>query len=101
MKNVARLLRAHEDLLPNRFRAKGAISAGTVEGLNNEIRVVTTSSYGFCTYDAMESALITRSVDFLNRNQPADFAGEALFIVERGEVGVSNGRGRRGRTPLD
>jgi transposase len=31
----------------NWFKAKGEISAGAVEGLNNKIRVVTRRSYGF------------------------------------------------------
>src|ERR1035437_9482672 len=57
MKKVARMLRAHEALLLNWFRAKGEISAGAVEGLNNKIRVVTRRSYGFRTYNAMEMAL--------------------------------------------
>lgn len=57
MKKVARMLRAHEELLLNWFRAKGEISTGVVEGLNNKIRVVTRRSYGFRTYDAMEVAL--------------------------------------------
>src|SRR5664279_651902 len=57
MKKVARMLRAHEDLLLNWFRAKGEISNGVVEGLNNKIRVVTRRSYGFRTYEEMEIAL--------------------------------------------
>jgi transposase len=57
MKRVARMLRAHEDLILNWFRAKGEISSGAVEGLNNKIRVVTRRSYGFRTYRAMEIAL--------------------------------------------
>ncbi len=57
MRKVARMLRSHEDLLMNWFKAKGEISAGAVEGLNNKIRVVTRRSYGFRTYDAMEIAL--------------------------------------------
>jgi transposase len=57
MKRVARMLRAHEELLLNWFRAKGEISTGVVEGLNNKIRVVTRRSYGFRTYEAMEIAL--------------------------------------------
>ena len=57
MKRVARTLRAHEELLLNWFRAKGEISSGAVEGLNNKIRVVTRRSYGFRTFDAMEVAL--------------------------------------------
>ncbi len=57
MKKVARMLRTHEELLLNWFRAKGEISSGAVEGLNNKIRVVTRRSYGFRTYHAMEIAL--------------------------------------------
>jgi transposase len=57
MKKVARMLRSHEDLLMNWFRAKGEISSGAVEGLNNKIRVVTRRSYGFRTFKAMEIAL--------------------------------------------
>jgi len=57
MKKVARMLRAHEPLILNWFRAKGEISTGAVEGLNNKIRVVTRRSYGFRTFEAMEIAL--------------------------------------------
>src|ERR1039457_22213 len=57
MKRVARMLRTHEELLLNWFRARGEISSGPVEGLNNKIRVVTRRSYGFRTYNAMEIAL--------------------------------------------
>lgn len=57
MKKVARMLRAHEPLLLNWFQAKGEISSGAVEGLNNKIRVMTRRSYGFRTFEAMEIAL--------------------------------------------
>ena len=57
MQKVARMLRSHEQLILNWFRAKGEISNGVVEGLNNKIRVVTRRSYGFRTYHAMETAL--------------------------------------------
>ena len=57
LKKVAKMLRAHEELLLNWFRAKGEISNGIVEGLNNKIRVVTRRSYGFRTYETMEIAL--------------------------------------------
>ena len=57
MQKVARMLRSHEHLILNWFRAKGEISNGVVEGLNNKIRVVTRRSYGFRTYHAMETAL--------------------------------------------
>ena len=57
MRRVARMLRAHEELILNWFRAKGELSSAAVEGLNNKIRVVTRRSYGFRTYKAMEVAL--------------------------------------------
>ncbi len=57
MKKVARTLRNHRELILNWFRAKGAISAGTVEGFNNKVKLTTRKSYGFRTYEAIEIAL--------------------------------------------
>ncbi len=57
MKKVARMLRTHQPLLLNWFRARGELSSGAVEGLNNKIRVVTRRSYGFRTFPAMQVAL--------------------------------------------
>ena len=45
MRKVARMLRAHEELILNWFSAKAEISSGTVEGLNNEIRVIQRLAY--------------------------------------------------------
>ena len=57
MKKMARTLRTHRPLLLNWFRAKGAISAGAVEGSNNKAKLTMRKSYGFRTYRAMEVAL--------------------------------------------
>lgn len=57
MKNVAKSLRTHRALILNWFRAKGVISAGIVEGLNNKVKLTTRKSYGFRTYGAIETAL--------------------------------------------
>ena len=57
MKKVARMLRSHEELILNWFKAKKELSNGPTEGMNNKIRVVTRRSYGFRTYPAMEIAL--------------------------------------------
>ena len=57
MKKVARTLRNHRELILNWFRAKGAISAGTVEGFNNKVKLTTRKSYGFRTYEAIEITL--------------------------------------------
>ena len=57
MKKMARMLRAHEPLLMNWFRARGELSSAAVEGLNNKVRVITRRSYGFRTYNGIEVAL--------------------------------------------
>lgn len=57
MKKVARSLRAHRDLILNWFRARGTISSGTVEGLNNNAKLTTRKSYGFRTFEAAQTAL--------------------------------------------
>jgi transposase len=57
MKKIARSLRGHRTLILNWFRAKGTISAGTVEGLNNKAKLTTRKAYGFRTYEAIEIAL--------------------------------------------
>jgi len=60
MMKVARMLRAHQELLLNWFRAEGEISSGAVEGLNSKIRMVTRRTYGFRTSTLMEIALYHR-----------------------------------------
>ena len=41
MKKVARMLRSHEELILNWFKAHGTISAGIAEGLNNKVKLTT------------------------------------------------------------
>lgn len=57
MKEVARMLRNHRDLILNWFKAKGAISNGAVEGFNNKAKLTTRKAFGFRTYEAAEIAL--------------------------------------------
>lgn len=57
LKKVVRTLQRHEDLLLNWFRAEGAISSGTVEGLNNKAKLTMRRSYGFRTAEGIEFAL--------------------------------------------
>jgi transposase len=57
MQKVARMLQSHRELLLNWFRAKGTISAGVVEGLNNKVKLTMRKSYGFRTKNAVEIAL--------------------------------------------
>jgi len=60
MKKVARMLRAHEELLLNWFRAKGTVSAGVVEGLNYNVKLTMRKAYGFRTETAVKVALYHR-----------------------------------------
>ncbi len=57
MKDMARSLRSHEDLLLNWFKAKKLYSSGVVEGLNGKIKTTTKKSYGFRTYNVLEVQL--------------------------------------------
>jgi transposase len=58
MKKVARSPRNHQPLILNWFRARGAISSGAVEGLNNKVKLVTRKSYGFRTAKVAKLALL-------------------------------------------
>ena len=49
MKKVARMLRGHEELILNWFTARGTMSAGVAEGLNNKVKLTTRKAYGFRT----------------------------------------------------
>jgi len=57
MKKVAYSLREHRDLILNWFRARGTVSAGTVEGLNNKCKLTMRKAYGFRTYETIKTAL--------------------------------------------
>ncbi|HEY6371110.1 MAG TPA: ISL3 family transposase [Candidatus Sulfotelmatobacter sp.] len=57
MKKIARMLRAHRQLLLNYFKAKKQISSGRVEGLNNKAKLTMRKSYGFRTFRVLELAL--------------------------------------------
>lgn len=57
MKRVARMLRGHHELILNWFRAKKAISSGSIEGFNNKAKLITRKAYGFRTFRSIEIAL--------------------------------------------
>jgi transposase len=60
MKKVARMLRSHEGLLLNWFRAQGTVSAGAVEGLNYNAKLAMNKAYGFRTLPGVKIALYHR-----------------------------------------
>lgn len=57
MKKVARMLRSHQSLILNYFRAKEQIALGAVEGLNNKAKVTTKKAYGFKSFEVVKLAL--------------------------------------------
>jgi len=57
MKTIAKMLRAHRELILNYFKAKKQFSSGVVEGLNNKAKVTMRKSYGFRTFRITELAL--------------------------------------------
>lgn len=63
MKRVARMLREHQPLILNWFRARGTISAGVVEGFNNKAKLTIKKAYGFRTLHALETALYHQLAD--------------------------------------
>lgn len=58
MKKVARTIRNHRPLILDWFRARGQVSSGAVEGLNNKVKLVTRRSYGFRTPGVAKLALL-------------------------------------------
>lgn len=63
MKKVARMLKKHEDLIMNWFVAKGKLSSGIVEAMNNTAKVTIRKSYGFRQYETLKYALYHRLGD--------------------------------------
>jgi transposase len=58
MKKIARTIRSHRPLILNWFRARGELSSGAVEGLNNKVKLVTRKAYGFRTGRVVKLALM-------------------------------------------
>lgn len=57
MKKVARMLRSHKKLILNWFQAKGELSSGPVEGLNNKAKLAMRKAYGFKSVNCLQIAL--------------------------------------------
>ncbi|MCD4728853.1 MAG: transposase [Pirellulales bacterium] len=47
----------HRSLILNWFHARGFVSSGTVEGLNNKCKLTMKKSYGFRMYETIKTAL--------------------------------------------
>ena len=57
MKKVARMLRAHEELILNWFCVNPRLSNGVAEGFNNKAKLVMRKSYGFKQFQTIEIML--------------------------------------------
>ncbi len=57
MKKVARMLRRHEDLLLNYFRAKRQYTNAMVEGMNHKARVSLARSFGHRSFEVLKLVL--------------------------------------------
>lgn len=65
MKKFAKTMHAHRSLILNWFKAKGTISSGAVEGLNNKAKISFRRAYGFRTFRIAEIVLYHSLGDLL------------------------------------
>ena len=56
MKDIAKMLRSHRELILNWFRAKKRFNSGVVEGLNLKWNLTVRKSFGFRTPEALKTA---------------------------------------------
>ena len=63
LKKVARSMRKHQELILNWFKARGTISAGSVEGMNYNVKLAMKNAYGFRSFRAIEVALFHKLGD--------------------------------------
>jgi transposase len=57
IKQFVKMVRKHQPLIMNWFKAKKAFSSGIVEGLNRKLNLVTRKAFGFRSYEVLEIAL--------------------------------------------
>ncbi len=57
IKDFVGMIRRHQPLIINWFKAKKAFSSGVVEGLNRKVNLITRKSYGFRNYENLKIAL--------------------------------------------
>lgn len=57
IKDFVGMIRRHQPLIMNWFKAKKAYSCGVVEGLNRKINLVTRKAFGFRSYEVLKIAL--------------------------------------------
>jgi len=72
-KRIAKQLRNHRPLILNWFNARGSISLGAVEGLNNRLKLTFRKSYGIRTLKCTQIALYHATGDLPERPETHRF----------------------------
>ena len=57
MKEIARMLRKHREVILNYFRAKKQFNSGMVEGLNRKINLTVRKAFWFGSFKTIEIAI--------------------------------------------
>ena len=60
LKKFVKTIRSHQPLILNYFKAKNVISLGSVEGLNNKLKVTLRSAYGYRSIIVLQIACYHR-----------------------------------------
>ena len=81
MKKIVGMLRSHQDLILNYFKARKVISSGTIEGLNNKAKVTMRKSYGFRTFALPNCRSTTLSASYRSQKPPTGSTDEAGSLV--------------------
>jgi transposase len=58
IKKFVGMIRRHEPLILNWFKAKKQFSSGVIEGLNRKVNLITRRAYGFRTFDVLQVVLM-------------------------------------------
>lgn len=75
MKDFVRMIRAHQPLIMNWFKAKKQFSSGIVEGMNRKVNLVTRKGFGFRSYEVLKIALFHTMGDLPEPESTHRFCG--------------------------
>ena len=73
LKDVAKMLRRHEKLILNWFRARKQINNGITEGFNLNIKLAMRKARGFKSFDVAKIALLHQMGELPRRSFQHDF----------------------------
>ena len=70
-----KMIRKHQPLIMNWFKAKKLYSSGVVEGLNRKVNLVTRKAYGYKSFDVLKIALFHTMGDLPEPESTHRFCG--------------------------